>query len=637
MPGSHCNLYNPNPACLMLLLAQAATTANESTSYWPLGILAISVVLIVLAIVQLRVHPFIALIVAAVTTGLLSKSLPDPTTENIGIFKARTDIHLITFEKKPSGTVEARYNKGEPISGEEIGATVSKIKGKYKDGAYLTFYLVGDVEAKQPLVAEAVQAADANKVPFTLRHRKSATHGSKLLNALNWSLRGFGDTAGGIGLVVALAAIIGTCMMGSGAADKIVRALLAAFGEARAGLVLLSSGFLLSIPVFFDTVFFLLIPLARALSLRTGKHYTLYVLAMAGAGAITHSMVPPTPGPLMIADGLCIDLGIAMMAGLVASILPAWLVLSMSKAFDKKFDIPMRDAVGESHKELESIVDKKDSELPGLFLSSIPVAFPVIIISLVSILDLMKKNAEKLVDKAIKEGIAPPESFLTSDGFKGIFEYLQFFGKPEVAMFIAAAFAILTYAQQLLRENPALKGNLSRTLHDKMEAPLLTAGVIILITGAGGAFGGMIRLAGVGETIEALANQFNISYILLAWCATAVVRIAQGSATVAMITGVGLMSAVIGDGSMLEYHPLYVFLAIGFGSITLSWMNDSGFWVVQKLSGFTEKETLKTWSVLLTAIAVLGLVQLMVMSKILPLKPEAKANKEQAALVIQAD
>jgi len=165
--------------------------------------------------------------------------------------------------------------------------------------------------------------------------------------------------------------------------------------------------------------------------------------------------------------------------------------------------------------------------------------------------------------------------------------------------------------------------------------PLLTAGVIILITGAGGAFGGMIRLAGVGETIEALANEYKISYILLAWGATAVIRIAQGSATVAMITGVGLMSAIpgIADGTALDYHPLYVFLAIGFGSITLSWMNDSGFWVVQRLSGFTEKETLKTWSVLLTAIAVLGLVQILVFSKILPLKEKTPETKEQAAIV----
>mgnify|MGYP005628575659 FL=1 len=592
----------------MFVLAAADTA--QSISYWPLGILAICVVFIVVSIVKFRIHPFLALILSALLAGLLSKNLPDANTENIGVFKARTDMHIFTYEADKAGKVGVKYGN-DPLRSDAIEPTVKGIKEKYKKKAYLSLHLISSVTTKTKDVAATIQAADQHGVPFTIRHKDKAGAGSKLKNSVTWAMRGFGDTAGGIGLVIALAAIIGTCMMGSGAADRVVRGLLNTFGEQRSGIVLLLSGFLLSIPVFFDTVFFLLIPLARALSLRTGKSYTLYVIAMAGAGAITHSMVPPTPGPLMIADGLDIELGVAMMAGLAASILPAWLVLIMAKSFDKKLNIPMRDAPGISSKELQSIVDKKDNELPGLFMASIPVAFPVVVISLVSIL--------KLADA-------------TSGGF---FPYLEFLGQPNIAMLIAAGFAILTYAQQLIKNDSSLQGKLSRKLGEKLEAPLQTAGVIILITGAGGAFGGMIRLAGVGETIEGLATSYNISYILLAWLATAVVRIAQGSATVAMITGVGLMSAVIGDGSMLDYHPLYVFLAIGFGSITLSWMNDSGFWVVQRLSGFTEKETLKTWSVLLTAIAVLGLAQTLVFSKILPLKAKAEETKEQAALMVK--
>tara|TARA_B100000902_G_scaffold41932_1_gene49553 strand:+ start:75 stop:1082 length:1008 start_codon:yes stop_codon:yes gene_type:complete len=333
---------------------------------------------------------------------------------------------------------------------------------------------------------------------------------------------------------------------------------------------------------------------------------------MAGAGAITHSMVPPTPGPLMIAAGLQLDLGVAMMAGLFASILPALLVLYMARCFDAKFNIPMRETPGTSNSELKSIVDKKNSELPNLFLSALPIALPVILISLVSILKLIGA------------------SVTNTSGFR----YLEFFGDSNIAMLLAAIVAIFTLATQMIRESRILHEGVMATLAKALEDPLQTAGIIILITGAGGAFGGMIRLAGVGETIEALANSYNISLILLAWGATAVIRIAQGSATVSMITGVGLMGAVIGDGSGLDYHPFYIFLAIGFGSITLSWMNDSGFWVVQRLSGFTEKETLKTWSVLLTAISILGLVQILIFSKILPLKPETK-DVETAALIFE--
>jgi len=510
--------------------------AAESMSYWPLGILLISVAFILVSIIKLKLHPFLALTFAAILTGLLTGDLPGMTHENVGLFKDRVEL-----KETPDDT------------------------------------------------------------------------GNDLLLAVKWSFLGFGNTAGGIGFIVALAAIIGVCMLGSGAADRVVRWLLSVFGEDRAGIVLLLSGFLLSIPVFFDTVFFLLIPLARALSLRTGKSYTLFVMAMAGAGAITHSMVPPTPGPLMIADGLKLDLGVAMMAGLAASILPAWLVLYLARKFDEKYDLPMREASGASTSELKTIVEKKDSELPNLFMAALPVAMPVVLISLVSILKLVAKD--------------------TVSGQEW-FKYLEFFGSPNIAMLLAAIAAVYTLAAQLIKDSKVSDDGLMSTVSKAMEDPLQTAGVIILITGAGGAFGGMIRMAGVGETIEGLATSYNISLILLAWGATAVVRIAQGSATVAMITGVGLMSSVIGDGSSLPYHSLYIFLAIGFGSITLSWMNDSGFWVVQRLSGFTEKETLKTWSVMLTAISLLGLIQIMIFSTLFPMKPEAPAPEpEKTAMV----
>ena len=505
-------------------------------SYWPLGILLISVAFILVSIIKLKLHPFLALTFAAILTGLLTGDLPGMTHENVGLFKDRVEL-----KETPDDT------------------------------------------------------------------------GNDLLLAVKWSFLGFGNTAGGIGFIVALAAIIGVCMLGSGAADRVVRWLLSVFGEDRAGIVLLLSGFLLSIPVFFDTVFFLLIPLARALSLRTGKSYTLFVMAMAGAGAITHSMVPPTPGPLMIADGLKLDLGVAMMAGLAASILPAWLVLYLARKFDEKYDLPMREASGASTSELKTIVEKKDSELPNLFMAALPVAMPVVLISLVSILKLVAKD--------------------TVSGQEW-FKYLEFFGSPNIAMLLAAIAAVYTLAAQLIKDSKVSDDGLMSTLSKAMEDPLQTAGVIILITGAGGAFGGMIRMAGVGGTIEGLATSYNISLILLAWGATAVVRIAQGSATVAMITGVGLMSSVIGDGFSLPYHSLYIFLAIGFGSITLSWMNDSGFWVVQRLSGFTEKETLKTWSVMLTAISLLGLIQIMIFSTLFPMKPEAPAPEpEKTAMV----
>jgi GntP family gluconate:H+ symporter len=153
-----------------------------------------------------------------------------------------------------------------------------------------------------------------------------------------------------------------------------------------------------------------------------------------------------------------------------------------------------------------------------------------------------------------------------------------------------------------------------------MGPPLETAGVIILITAAGGAFGAMIRHSGVGEVIKDLADGYGVNYVLLAWLVAAVIRVAQGSGTVAMITAAGLMMAILGDGQSLAVHPVYVFLAIGFGALFCSWMNDSGFWVVGKLSGFTEAETLRTWTVLTIFVSVVGLVQVLLLSWLLPFR-----------------
>ena len=426
---------------------------------------------------------------------------------------------------------------------------------------------------------------------------------SNLSLAVKWSLLGFGNTAGGIGLIIALAAIVGTCMMKSGAAERVVRNLLSIFGEKRAGLVLLLSGFLLSIPVFFDTVFFLLIPLARAMAIRAGERYLYFVMAMAGAGAITHSMVPPTPGPLMIAEFLQIELGYALVAGLLASLPLAVLVLWTAGWFEKKYAYPMREVAGISSRDLEDTLAKDIKDLPPLFLSYLPILLPVVLISLISLLKVLGGQGLEL-------------GALTPSLENANFRILSFLGEPNVAMSLAA---LVSFYLLIRQSNSDINGE-KPAMHKILEAPLFTAGSIILITGAGGAYGGMIRLSGVGDVIAHHATHMDLSYILLAWGITAFVRIAQGSATVAMITGAGLMASIIGDGSDLPYHPAYVFLAIGFGSITLSWMNDSGFWVVQKLSGFTEKEMLKTWSVLLTVISIVGVVLSLVGSTFFPLR-----------------
>jgi GntP family gluconate:H+ symporter len=410
----------------------------------------------------------------------------------------------------------------------------------------------------------------------------------------------FGATAGKIGLVIALASIIGVCLMESGAADKIVRRFMSVLGERRAAVALLASGFFLSIPVFFDTVFFLLIPLARALALRTGRNYMLYVMAICGGGVITHSLVAPTPGPLIVAEIMKQDLGLSMVAGLLAGLPAAVGVYFVVRFLNARVNVPLRDTPGASLADLRDIVNRPDAELPSFLVSVLPVVLPVLLIALASFLGMAPRSFPSLI-----EGLGGPEPFTR------LFRCIEFLGNKNVALLIGTLIAMAVLVRQR---------RLTFTrLGVMMGPPLETAAIIVLITSAGGAFGAMIKHAGVGEAIRALASGSGFNLILLAWLVTAVIRIAQGSATVAMITTAGMMASIIGDGTALGYHPLYIFLAIGFGSMTLSWMNDSGFWVVGKLSGFSEQETLKTWTTLVTALAVMGLIELMIASSLLPL------------------
>ena len=429
---------------------------------------------------------------------------------------------------------------------------------------------------------------------------------SHLIRSIKWAMAGFGTLVGKIGFVIAMAAVIGTCMMESGAADKIVRRLMDSLGENRAAWAMLISGFVLSIPVFFDTVFFLLIPLARALALRTGKNYTLYVCAVAGAGAITHTIVPPTPGPLIIAENLSQPAGNAIIAGLLAAVIPVAIVMWLANRFNEKLDIPIRETKGSSLNELNKIIQKKDDELPGFGISVLPVLLPVVLISTVTFIGL-----------AAKFGVTiSPE----------LKKWLEFIGDKNVAMFIAALIAMYTLAKQ--------RGWTFEKLGESMNNPLETAGVISLITGAGGEFGSMIGHTGIGDTIKAIGVSKGgaAGMLFMAWLLTAVIRAAQGSATVSMITGSGIMAPILAamaaDGS-LGCHPIYFCLAIGFGAFPLSWMNDSGFWVVQRMSGFTEKETLKTWTVMLTAIGVAGIIQVIVAATVFPMKPEKPAAEPE--------
>ena len=396
-----------------------------------------------------------------------------------------------------------------------------------------------------------------------------------MITAVELPMIEFGVMAGKIAWVIALAAVIGTAMMESGAASRIVHWLLKYLGEKQASIALIISGFILSIPVFLDTVFFLLIPLGITLARKTGRDYLLYVLAIGGGAVITHSIVPPTPGPLIMAETMQLDLGVVILAGLAVGILPAASVYWIAKFMNKRLVIPVRMPVE---------IPTSNQALPSLLLSILPIVLPLLLIGSAS----------------VYQGLAG-----------SVPGWIAFMGNKNIAMAVGTAVALYLWAKAK---------NLSRThLWLAIGKPLEIGGIIILITGAGGAYGAMIQHSGIAKAIDSVSDVFQINYVLLAWLISAVMKIAQGSGTVAMISAAAIIGALVGPEYDLPYHPVYLVMAMGFGSIFISWMNDSAFWVVVRMSGFTEKEGLKTWTVLLGALSLIGLLQVWVLTWLFPM------------------
>jgi GntP family gluconate:H+ symporter len=403
---------------------------------------------------------------------------------------------------------------------------------------------------------------------------------------------GFGRTCAKVGIIIAMAAIIGTCMMESGAAIRIVRSALSIFGEKRAPEAMAGSSFLLGIPVFFDTLFYLMVPLAKALALQTKRNYLLYVLAIVAGGAMTHSLVPPTPGPLLVAGELGVDLGRMIVGGLLVGSFGMAGAFLYARWYNQKYPIEVRSSGDMEKGAFMKFSELKDDKLPSLLFSLSPILLPVILIAGNSFLKQVTPTSETAL-------------FETLQKISGIL------GDKNLALTIGSALALL-----LLARSPVSRsGNIGISMSNSLKS----AGTIILITGMGGAFGGILQQTALGLEVRAFAasNEFgSLALLILAFFTTSAIRVAQGSATVAMITSVGIVGGVVSQG--FGVHPVYLALAIGCGAKPIPWMNDSGFWVVGKLAGLTEKETLQTFSVVIALQGIVGMLAVLAFAYFCP-------------------
>jgi GntP family gluconate:H+ symporter len=408
--------------------------------------------------------------------------------------------------------------------------------------------------------------------------------GRRLANA-------FGNTSGKIGILIALASIIGTSLMRSGGAERIIRALLGLFGKKNTSLALLTGSFTLAIPVFFDTVFYLMIPLVKSLGVRDPRKFGLYLMTIIAGGVMAHSLIPPTPGPLFVAEEMGIDLGAMILGGLGIGAITVASGYGYALWANRKLELPMRDTPDISIEDLKQFSEKEKSDLPPLWLSILPVILPVLLITGNTFSTMMtENNAETL-----------------SSFQKSCIDIFSTLGDANIALFLSSIIAMYLLWQRL-GDNKKFQNFIFESLS--------AAGMIILITSAGGAFGQMLQQTGIGIRVGELAANYQMALLPLAFFITAAVRTAQGSATIAMVTAIGVMGGVVSTG--LEFHPVYLALAIGCGSKIFAWMNDSAFWIITKMSGMEEKETIRHFSILLLVMGFSGLISVMIISKLFP-------------------
>jgi GntP family gluconate:H+ symporter len=315
----------------------------------------------------------------------------------------------------------------------------------------------------------------------------------------------------------------------------------------------------------------------------------LYVLVVCGGGMISNGVVPPAPGPLFVAETLKLDIGVTILVGFAFGVPLLLCTLALARCFNIRINVPVRPTRGSTLESLAVAAARPETDLPGFCAATAPVAVPILLMAAASTLGLMRSRLPATA-----------------------FAWLALFGDKNVAMFIGGAIAVVVYARQ--------KGIGWRSAGKTLGPPLETAGVIILIISAGGAYGAMIQNAGLGEAVHNLAGNHPLNYVLLAWLTAAVIRAAQGSATVAMIAAVGIMLSIAGPRGF-GISPIYVLLAIGFGSKFMSWMNDPGFWVIGRLGGLTQEETLGSWTILVSIVSVLGLIEVWAVSALFPHLP----------------
>jgi gluconate transporter len=377
---------------------------------------------------------------------------------------------------------------------------------------------------------------------------------------------GIGNTLGGILMILALGAMIGKLAEDSGAAKKIVQLLIRLFGVKNIQWATLLTGIVVGIPLFYNAGFIVLIPLIFSIAAETGLPRLYVGMPMIAALSITHGFLPPHPGPVALASVFHADIGIVLFYGMIIS-LPAALLAGI--VFPR---LTLK---------LSMTVPVKPNQVSAAG-SSLPSAFKSLVVTLMPVLLIAIGNAGTLLFKA------------------DLKYYFSFLADPTLALLIS-----------LLTILVLLPIDMKKAMESCAEG-IKSVAMILLIIAAGGAFKQILIDSGVGEIVKSMATTWSIPPLLLGWVIAALLRITLGSATVAALTTAGLVMPFIQSGT----SPELMVLSVGAGSLMLSHVNDTGFWMFKEYFGLTIRETFKTWTVMECIISILGLSGVLIINMV---------------------
>ena len=386
---------------------------------------------------------------------------------------------------------------------------------------------------------------------------------------------GIGNTLKGIALLVGLGSMFGAILEASGGAQTLAVTMVKKFGDEKAAWALGITGLVISIPVFFDAGLVILIPLAFSLAKRTKKSSLFYAIPLLAGLAVGHAFIPPTPGPVLVATMLNVELGWVILVGVCCGFFamivagPVWGAIC-----GKKFYVPVPDQIANQE-------DIDESKLPSFASVVTIIMIPLVLIILKSVAGVVPALA----------GVAPLFNFL---------------GQPFAALLIATLAAMFILGTRHGYTMPELEKILTKSLEP--------TGLILLVTACGGVLRYILQYSGLGEIIGNAVASINLPIVIVAFLVAALVRICVGSATVAMTMAAGIVAAMPEIASLSPMYLACVVAAVAGGATVCSHFNDSGFWLVRSLIGLDEKTTLKTWTIMETLVGGTGFIVALIIS-----------------------